>query len=305
LIVLAVLAVGVPLAGRSTLATVLPVIERDLTLRDGRTLHVYDTSPDLADARLVVVWHHGTPNIGTPPAPLLAESARLGVRWLGFDRPGYGGSTRDPGRTTGSVAQDVAELADALSVERFAVVGHSGGGSYAVACGGLLRDRVVAVVSMAGLAPYRAEGLDWYAGMVASGVASLTAASEGREAKEAFEASGVEYDPEFTAADLAAFEGEWSWLGSVVGPALASGPAGLVDDDISYVTPWGTQPSEVAAPVLLLHGERDGVAPATHARWLAEQCPTAELRLLPDEGHISVLTHAAGALDWLVEHSAG
>jgi pimeloyl-ACP methyl ester carboxylesterase len=86
---------------------------------------------------------------------------------------------------------------------------------------------------------------------------------------------------------------------------VASGPAGLVDDDISYVTPWGTQPSEVAAPVLLLHGERDGVAPATHARWLAEQCPTAELRLLPDEGHISVLTHAAGALDWLVAQSAG
>ena len=110
------------------------MIESDLTLRDGRTLHVYDTgAPELADPRLVVVWHHGTPNIGPPPAPLLAESARLGVRWLGFDRPGYGGSTRHPGRTTGSVARDVAELVDALSVERFAVVGHSGGGSHAVA----------------------------------------------------------------------------------------------------------------------------------------------------------------------------
>jgi pimeloyl-ACP methyl ester carboxylesterase len=305
LIVLAVLAATPPAAGRCSVATVVPVIERDLTLRDGRTLHVYDTGPDLADARLVVVWHHGTPNIGPPPAPLLAESARLGVRWLGFDRPGYGGSTRHPGRTTGSVARDVAELADALSVERFAVVGHSGGGSHALACGGALGDRVVAVVSMAGLAPYRSEGLDWYAGMVASGVASLTAASEGREAKEAFEASGVEYDPEFTAADLDALKGVWSWLGSVVGPAVASGPAGLVDDDISYVTPWGTQPSDVAAPVLLLHGEQDGVAPSAHSRWLAEQCPTAELRLLPDDGHISVLTHAAAALGWLVEQSSG
>jgi pimeloyl-ACP methyl ester carboxylesterase len=199
----------------------------------------------------------------------------------------------------------VAELVDELSVERFAVVGHSGGGSHALACGGVLGDRVVAVVSMAGLAPYGSEGLDWYSGMVASGVASLTAASEGREAKEAFEASGVEYDPEFTAADRAAFEGEWSWLGSVVGPAVASGPAGLIDDDLSYVTPWGTQPGDVTAPVLLLHGEQDGIVPAAHSRWLAEHCPTAELRLFPADGHISVLTHAADALGWLLEHTTG
>jgi pimeloyl-ACP methyl ester carboxylesterase len=305
LIVFVVLATTLPSAGRSSVATVLAVLESDLTLRDGRTLHVYDTGPDLADPRLVVVWHHGTPNIGPPPAPLLAESARLGIRWLGFDRPGYGGSTRHPGRTTGSVAQDVAELVDVLSVERFAVVGHSGGASHAVACGGVLGDRVVAVVSMAGLAPYGSEGLDWYAGMVASGVASLTAASQGREAKEAFEASGVEYDPEFTAADLAALKGEWSWLGGVVGPAVASGPAGLVDDDVSYVTPWDTQPSDVAAPVLLLHGEQDGIVPAAHSRWLAEHCPTAELRLLPDDGHISVLTHARDALEWLASETAG
>jgi pimeloyl-ACP methyl ester carboxylesterase len=203
------------------------------------------------------------------------------------------------------VAEDVAELADALSLERFAVVGHSGGGSFAVACGAALRDRVGAVVSMAGLAPYRSEGLDWYAGMVASGVASLTAASEGREAKEAFEASGVEYDPEFTPADLAALAGDWSWLGTVVGPAVASGPAGLVDDDLSYVTPWDAEPSDVAAPMLLLHGEQDGVVPATHSRWLAEHCPTAELRLFPADGHISVLTHASDALEWLVSQSAG
>ncbi|HEX4699770.1 MAG TPA: alpha/beta hydrolase [Actinomycetes bacterium] len=281
------------------------MIERDLTLRDGRTLHVYDTGAELADARLVVVWHHGTPNIGPPPAPLLAESARLGVRWLGFDRPGYGGSTRHPGRTTGTVALDVAELADALSVERFAVVGHSGGGSHAVACGAALGDRVAAVVSMAGLAPYRSGGLDWYAGMVPSGVASLRAASEGREAKEAFEASGAEYDPEFTPADLAALKGEWSWLGSVVGPAVASGPAGLVDDDLSYVAPWGVEPSDVAGPVLLLHGEQDGVVPAAHSRWLAEHCPTAQLRLLADDGHISVLTHASDALEWLVSEPVG
>ena len=82
------------------------------------------------------------------------------------------------------------------------------------------------MVSGAGMAPYDADGLDWFAGMVPSGVASLRAAAAGRKAKEEFETSGVEYDPGFTPADLAALSGEWSWLNSVVGPATQAGPAG-------------------------------------------------------------------------------
>ena len=71
---------------------------------------------------------------------------------------------------------------------RFAVMGHSGGGPHALACGALLPDRVVAVVVGAGLAPYGADGLDWFAGMVPAGVASLRAAVAGRAAKEAHQA---------------------------------------------------------------------------------------------------------------------
>ena len=66
--------------------------EIDVQLDDGRTLHGYDRAPDGTPIALTVLWHHGTPNIGTPPAPLFAASDRLGIRWLGYDRPGYGGS---------------------------------------------------------------------------------------------------------------------------------------------------------------------------------------------------------------------
>ena len=118
-------------------------------------------------------------------------------------------------------------------------MGHSGGGPHALACGALLADRVVAVVSAAGLAPFDADGLDWFAGMATSGVASLRAAAAGRAAKERYEASGVEYEPEFTPGDLAVLEGDWSWLGDVVGPAVAAGPGGLIDDDLAYVAPVG------------------------------------------------------------------
>ncbi|PWR17227.1 alpha/beta hydrolase [Micromonospora sicca] len=272
------------------------VTELDLRLADGRTLHAYDTG---GEDRLAVVWHHGTPNLGAPPAPLFAAADRLGIRWISHDRPGYGGSTPLPDRDVASAATDVAAVADALGVDRFAVLGHSGGGPHALACGALLPDRVLAVVSSAGLGPYGADGLDWFAGMVPSGVASLRAAAAGRAAKEKFEASGVEYDPAFTPPDLAALAGEWSWFDSVVGPAIQAGPGGLIDDDLAYVSPWGFDPARITAPVLLLHGGRDGVVPAAHGEWLARICPGAELRRYPEDGHISVLTHAESALEWL------
>jgi pimeloyl-ACP methyl ester carboxylesterase len=273
----------------------------DLEVGDGRRLHAYDTGADDGVERLPVFWQHGTPNIGEPPAPLMPTSDRLGIRWISHDRPGYGGSTRVVGRDIASVAGDVARVADALEIDRFAVVGHSGGGSHALACGALLPDRVVAVVSISGLSPWGADGLDWFAGMAPGGVASLRAALAGREAKERHEASPPGGDPGFTAADEAALAGDWSWFGRIVSAGMEHGPGGPVDDDLAYVMQWGFDPVEVSAPVLLLHGARDRMVPSSHSEWLAGRCPTAELRLMPDDGHISILHSAPAALEWLRE----
>jgi pimeloyl-ACP methyl ester carboxylesterase len=277
------------------------ITEFDLKLPEGGTLHAYDTGHTSGPT---VFWHHGTPNIGTPPQPLFAASERLGIRWVSYDRPGYGGSTRRPGRTVGSAADYVRRVADELGIERFAVMGHSGGGTHALACAAILADRVSAAVSGAGLAPYGAAGLDWYAGMCASGRAALTKAAEGLAAKEAYVNSGAEYDPEFTKDDLAALQGDWSWFDSVVGPAVAGGPGGAIDDDIAYVTPWDCDPASIAAPVLLLHGGADRIVPSSHGEWLARHIPRAELQLSSQDGHISVITAAEGALRWLRERTA-
>jgi pimeloyl-ACP methyl ester carboxylesterase len=274
--------------------------ETDLTLADGRTLHVYDT----ADGDLTVFWHHGTPNIGPPPAPLLPASARLGIRWVSFDRPGYGGSTPCRGRDVASAAGYASAVADELGIGQFAVMGHSGGGPHALACAALLKDRVLAAVSGAGLAPLDSDGLDWFAGMTASGEAALRASVAGRAAKEAYESSGAGGDLAFTRADLTALNGAWSWFGEVVGPAIKAGPGGLIDDDLAYVAPWGFDPAEISAPVLLLHGGQDRVVPSSHSEWLARHCAAAELRLYPDDGHISVLNHGESALDWLSERAS-
>ncbi|MFG1627236.1 alpha/beta fold hydrolase [Kribbella sp. NPDC049227] len=273
--------------------------EMNFRLADGRTLHVYDSAPG-DDARLAVFWHHGTPNLGAPPAPLAEAGEWLGIRWISFDRPGYGGSTAAPGRTMASVTADLTAVADSLGIGTFALMGYSGGGSYALGAAAILGDRVEAVTTFAAIAPYDADGLDWYDGMIPSGLASLQAAAAGREAKVRHEASGVEYDPEFTATDLAMFEGPWGWLGSVAGDkSMPDGPDGLIDDDCSYVVPWGCDPTTITAPTLLFHGQTDGIIPSSHGAWLAGHIRPAALRLLPGDGHISVLAQAETGLEWI------
>lgn len=268
-----------------------------MTLAHGRVLHAYEA--DGPAEHLPVMWLHGTPNIGAPPTPLFEPAARLGLRWVSYDRPGYGGSTARPGRDFASAAADVACVADALGIERLAVMGHSSGGPHALACGALLPTRVYAVVSVSGLAPYGADGLDWFAGMARPAAASLRAAAEGREVKESHLASAPDEDPGFVPADDEAFAGEWGWFLEVVRPAIAAGPTGLIDDDLANVAPWGFDVGSATAPVLLQHGVDDQMIPIGHAEWLAQRCPTAELRRYPGDGHISVMRHAVEALEWL------
>jgi len=279
------------------------VTETDLELPGGRTLHVYDTGGDGDEDRLTVFWHHGTPNLGPPPEPLFPAADRLGIRWVSYDRPGYGGSTPRPGRDLASAATDVAGIADALGIGRFAVMGHSGGSNHALASGTLLPARVLGAVCMSGLAPLHAEGLDWFAGMAAAGAAELGAATRGRAAL-VDHLSTTDFDPEqFTPADHAALAGTWSWLGGVAERALTGGLGGMVDDDLAYVAPWGFDPAEVRVPVLVVHGGQDRVVPSSHGRWLAGRIPSAELWRRPEDGHVSVLGSAEAALGWLREHA--
>jgi pimeloyl-ACP methyl ester carboxylesterase len=63
------------------------------------------------------------------------------VRVLCPDRPGIGRSDPHPERTIPGYANDVNTLVDAMGFERFAVLGYSGGGPYALACGAKLSER--------------------------------------------------------------------------------------------------------------------------------------------------------------------
>lgn len=279
-----------------------PIKETEVDAGDGRVLHAYDTAAAAEDAWLPVFWYHGTPNIGSPPEPLFAAAQRRGLRWVSYDRPGYRTSTAAPGRDVASAAADVATVADALGISRFAVFGHSGGGPHALACAALLADRVVAAVSVAGLAPFAAQDLDWFAGMYPGGEAELRAAREGRAELAACLAASA-LDPKmFTTTDIAALDSDWSWLGDVAGEGLKYRD-GMIDDDMAYTRPWGFEPETIAAPTLLLHGDADRIVPSAQSQWLARHIDGAELRVHPGDGHISILRQAPAAVDWLAERA--
>jgi pimeloyl-ACP methyl ester carboxylesterase len=268
----------------------------ELTRAAGGILRAYDTGPTGRADELVVFWHGGTPNIGTPPEPLLHVAGALGIRFLGADRPGYGGTSRDPDADVSDVVADVLTVAEACEVDRFAVLGHSGGGPRALACAALAAHRVLAAAAISSPAPPDAEGLDRYDGMAPGIVAEQRAVAEGREALHALVVADEFDETAFTAADRAALHGPWGWFGPIVDAAMAGGPDGQVDDLLAAGRPWGFDLAAIPMPVLIVHGAEDRMVPASHAAWIAERIPAAELRLVPGAGHLSVLEDAPQVL---------
>ena len=269
---------------------------RDLRLADGRSLRVHDAGGPGAPDTPTLLWHHGSPQTGALLEPLLAAAAARGIRLVSYGRPSYGGSSPDPGRSVASAADDVGQLADALGIGRFAVMGASGGGPNALACAALLAERVTGAICLAGLAPL-SDAFDWWAGMASDD--GLRAATEGRAARDRFAAT-EEFDPTiFTPEDWAALRGAWSSLGADARRAGEAGADGLIDDDVAFVTPWGFDIERIDVPVLLVQGCRDRVVPPSHAEWLARTIPSAELWPRPQDGHVSVLDASPAAMDWM------
>jgi pimeloyl-ACP methyl ester carboxylesterase len=271
--------------------------KHELTLPDGRQLVAYDSGTPAA-ATLTVLWHHGSPQSGVLLEPLLVGAAKRNIRLLSYARPSYGGSSPNPGRDIASAAGDISAVVDALDVGRFATVGASGGGPHALACGALLADRVIGVVTFASPAP-KTDGFDWFAGMVSPG--GPQAALDGRAARARYAVTEAFDENSFTAADWAALAGTWTSLGRDASQAGAAGPDGLIDDDVALVTPWGFEPADVAVPTLLVQGGEDRVIPPSHGDWLLRHVPAAELWQRPRDGHISVLNAYPVGLDWLLE----
>ena len=281
---------------------------------NGRTLAVLEAGDESGRA---VVAVHGTPGSGLPWRGLVEDAERRGIRLLAYDRPGYGGSDPDPGRTVADAAGDVAAIADALGIDRFAVEGGSGGGPHTLACAALLPDRVVAAASLAGVAPYPADGLDWLDGMGQANLDEFAAALAGRETLEPFLRAQADTmlaaSPEAIAdalrsllspPDAAVLTGEYAeYLAEATRRAIGDRLDGWIDDDFVFMNPWGFELDEIRVPVQLLHGAQDRFVPIAHGEWLAERIPGVEAHLSAEDGHLTIQLARIGDVHaWLLEH---
>jgi pimeloyl-ACP methyl ester carboxylesterase len=266
----------------------------------------------------VVFVAHGTPGSRLGVRPSDGALHRLGIRAVTYDRPGYGESDRAAGRTVADAAGDVAAIADAVGAERFAVYGISGGGPHALACAALLPQRVTRAAALVGVAPFRASGLDWFAGQTPSNVEEFQAAVAGESALTKALTPMVGPFREDPASLLDALEAELSdedravirgqavrdMLVTGFGEALRQGVGGWVDDDLAFVEPWGFDLTAIETPTLLWHGTEDRLAPISHSEWLSRHIPTARLVRVPHAGHMSAFAVQDEVIAWLHGHAS-
>jgi len=237
-----------------------------------------------------------------------------GIQLITFDRPGYGRSERLLSRRVADAAADVAAIADAIGLHRFAVLGRSGGGPHALACAALLPDRVIRAGVLVSLAPLEAEGLNWFNGMTDSNVGEYTAAARDPQlltARLVRAATEIKTDPsrhvdafyqELSEPDrrVVADAGIRALLARTYAEALRDSADGWIDDALAFCSPWGFDPARIEVPLLLWHGEADTFSPVEHTRWLARHIPAAVTVVQPGAAHFDALRVAPDVLAWLI-----
>ncbi|MGJ5828302.1 alpha/beta fold hydrolase [Streptomyces ossamyceticus] len=279
---------------------------------DGRLLRV-ECSGDPAGQP--VFLFHGMPGSRVGPRPRPMFLYQRGTRLISYDRPGYGGSDRRVGRRIVDAVEDVTVVADALGVDRFAVVGRSGGAPHALACAARLPHRVTRAAALVTLAPRDAAGLDWFAGMAPSNVRdfrSLLADPQGFTDRLIPRSAAIRSDPARLLEDLRADltdddrlivsdNGIRSMLLRNYHEAVRLSPYGWLDDALALTSPWGFDPGEIRVPVLFWFGAKDVFSPAAHSSWLAERIPRATAVLEPAAAHFASLRALPTVLSWLLK----
>jgi len=275
----------------------------------------------LPDGRRIAVAAHGDPEgrplflfHGSPSSRLgneyTDEPARTrGIRVLCPDRPGIGGSDPVARRDVADTATDVAELADALAIDRFAVLGYSGGGPYALAAAARLPERVRVVGLMAAAGPLdkpgartgltRSDSLllelssrrPWAAQVVLRVVAGYSRLFPGIALRIA--------KAELSEADRRAMDERGSMVMATFNEAFRQGPGGVIQDYRLLDSAWGFDLADVLAPVHLWHGDADRVVPFVRSEEMAGWLPNAAMHRVPGAGHLTIQLEIGAIFDSL------
>jgi pimeloyl-ACP methyl ester carboxylesterase len=233
---------------------------------------------------------------------------------------GIASSVVDVGSTDVLVRLPDGRELDELGCDRFASWGVSGGGPHVLACAALLPGRVTAVATLASVAPFDADGLDFLAG---TGDDNITEFSAAAQEPERLDSLLTEWRPAMLGGDAESIIAAMRTLLSPVDirvlsdeigelmaawatEALSLGIEGWRDDDLAFARPWGFRVEDIGVPVLLWQGAQDLMVPFAHGEWLATRIPGVDARLLSEEGHLTLLVdRVVDSHAWLLEHSGG
>lgn len=274
--------------------------EGTIKTSDGRTVGFADYGrPD----QTAVVYCHGGPGNRLEPAYIAEAAGRAGLRLIGIDRPGYGLSTPQPGRTIGGWVSDGLAVVDHLGIDRFLTVGVSTGGSYALALASR-SPRVIGAVPCCAVSDARSPEVKamtvcchamWNARSrdEAFAVATSMFGKHGEQVLPPLGPAGA--DPSDSA--LVKTPEFLSWWIPFITESFQQGVGGFVDDRLADGVGWGSFDVEkIACPVTVMHGTTDGLVPVAAAQHTAAIVPGAKLRFFENVGHLSIQSKAVEVL---------
>lgn len=287
-----------------------------VTLADGRAV----AYADLGDPEgRPCLFFHGIPGSRFQPELIAAGARSQKLRVIGIDRPGYGASTFQRGRRLLDWPADVAALTTCLGIERFAVVGMSGGAGYALACARTMPERVTIAAVLSGMGPLDDPGIGPMIGHLAPSLRRgiplarrapwlahrLLARQVAREARAPDPVAS--YAAVMSPADrallarpeiAAAVIKDWE-------ETFRQGPFGMAWDFLLYALPWGFALADVRVPVFLWHGEDDWNVSVAFGRAVAGALPNCRAGFWPGEGHLAAITHSGEIMAVLGEALGG
>lgn len=254
-----------------------------------------------------VFYFHGWPGSRLDFAANEAAAVAAGVRVIAVDRPGIGGSDFQRRRRVLDWPADVAAVADARGLDRFAVLGFSFGGPYARVCGYALGDRVTRVVLVSSIGPLddpaagrallpRPLRLTLALARLSPALALPLVWRSARETRAgALDRGAPDWMPPADAAVLSRPEVASCLRASTI-ECFRRGWRGAAQDSAAIAHGEGFLPEDIAADVQIWHGEDDRTDPVAMARSLERRIPRTSARYVPDGGHLIVFSHAAEIL---------
>jgi pimeloyl-ACP methyl ester carboxylesterase len=283
-------------------------MEGTVELSDGRSIGVAEYGDPDGDA---VFWFHGTPGGRRQIPPRAREFATArNVRLIGVERPGVGRSTPHLHQNVAGGAGDIEQVADRLNIDRFGLVGLSGGGPYVLACAHGLPERVVAGAVLGGVAPVR--GDEAVSGGPLALAARMSPLLEAFHqplghlfwasifalrplASQAFDLF-IGAMPEGDREVMSRPEMKQMFIDDLL-PASRSGLHAPIYDMVLFSRPWGFSLRDIRVPIRFWHGDADPFVPLDHGEHQARLVPDSDLKVRPREGHMGSLDAAEEILD--------